>query len=81
MNIYQLFPEEHEMTAADLQARIAALEQALREIQQMSIRRQIEDLDDMIEGINRLTPRSVFPDSVWLESLHEICERALEQTK
>ena len=85
MNVYQLFPMEAEttMTAADMTIRIAGLEQALRDIQQMSIRRQIEELDSMLEGIKRISPSEYYADSVWLESLHEFCERALapEQDK
>ena len=78
MNIHQLFPdhEDAEM-AADPKARIAELERALFEIQQMSIRRQIEELDDLLDGVQGLSQTKYQSDSVWLESLHEFCERAL----
>jgi len=79
MNVHQLFPdrEHHDMPPADPHTRIRELEAALREIQQMSIRRQIADLDTMLDGVKSLSPASFYSDAVWLESLHEFCERAL----
>jgi hypothetical protein len=83
MSIHYLFPDtEVEMAAAtDLHARIAGLEQALRDIQQMSIRRQIDGLDAMLNSVKSLTPRETQSDSAWLENLIEFCERALETSK
>ena len=79
MNVHYLFPENVEMAA--IHARIAELEQALRDIQQMAIQRQIDGLDAMLDNVKSLTPRGGYSDAAWLKDLIEFCEQALETSK